>query len=111
MDDDFGTPEAVAELHQLANRAFQGDAAAASQLKALGGVLGILQRDPNEFLRAAPAADAKGASEDWIAERIAARQAARKGKDFAGADRIRQELLDQGVVLEDKGGVTTWRRK
>jgi len=106
MDDDFGTPEAVAELHQLANAVFQGDAQAARQLKALGAVLGLLQRDPNEFLRSAPA----GVAEEWIAERIAARQAARKSKNFAEADRIRQELLDRGVVLEDKGPSTTWRR-
>jgi cysteinyl-tRNA synthetase len=107
MDDDFGTPEAIAELFQLANKVFQGDANAAKQLKALGGVLGLLQREPNDFLRAAPA----GVSEDWINERIAARQAARKSKNFAEADRVRQELLDQGIVLEDKGGTTTWRRK
>ena len=48
MDDDFGTPEAIAELHQLANRVFQGDGQAARQLKALAAVLGLLQRDPNE---------------------------------------------------------------
>jgi len=106
MDDDFGTPEAVAELHQLANRAFQGDLQSLVQLKALGGVLGLLQRDPAQFLRAAPA----GVDEAWIAERIAARQSARKNKDFAEADRIRKELLDRGVVLEDKGGATTWRK-
>jgi len=106
MDDDFGTPEAIAELHQLANAVFQGDAQAARQLKALGGVLGLLEREPDEFLRAAP----EGVSEAWIAERIAARTAARRAKDFAQADRIRQELLDRGVVLEDKGPSTTWRR-
>jgi cysteinyl-tRNA synthetase len=106
MDDDFGTPEAIAELHQLANAVFQGDAQAARQLKALGGVLGLLQREPNDFLRAAPA----GVSESWIAERIAARTAARRAKNFAEADRIRQELLDRGIVLEDKGASTTWRR-
>jgi cysteinyl-tRNA synthetase len=106
MNDDFGTPEAIAELHQLANRVFQGDAQAARQLKALGGVLGLLQREPREFLQAAPA----GVSEQWINERIAARQAARRGKNFAEADRIRQELLDRGIVLEDKGAATTWRR-
>ena len=106
MDDDFGTPEAIAELHQLANAVFQGDAQAARQLKALGGVLGLLQREPNDFLRAAPA----GVSEAWIAERIAARAAARRAKDFGKADRIRQELLDRGVVLEDKGSGTSWRR-
>jgi cysteinyl-tRNA synthetase len=107
MDDDFGTPEAVAELFLLANEAFQGNAASARQLKRLGGILGLLQRDPNDFLRAAPA----GVSEDWINERIGARQAARKARNFAEADRIRQELLDKGIVLEDKGGATTWRRK
>jgi cysteinyl-tRNA synthetase len=106
MNDDFGTPEAIAELHQLANRIFQGDAQAARQLKALGGVLGLLQREPRDFLQAAPA----GVSEQWIDERIAARQAARRAKHFAEADRIRQELLERGIVLEDKGAATTWRR-
>ncbi|MFN2645340.1 MAG: cysteine--tRNA ligase [Burkholderiales bacterium] len=106
MDDDFGTPEAIAELHQLANRAFQGDAAAPSHLKALGAILGLLEREPREFLQAAPA----GISEQWIAERIAARKTARERKDFVEADRIRKELLDRGIVLEDKGGATTWRR-
>jgi cysteinyl-tRNA synthetase len=106
MDDDFGTPEAIAELFQLASKVFQGDANAARQLRALGNVLGLLQRDANDFLRAAPA----GVAEEWIAERIAARQAARKAKNFAEADRIREELLDKGIVLEDKAGATTWRR-
>jgi cysteinyl-tRNA synthetase len=106
MDDDFGTPEAVAELHQLANEAFQGSAAAAAQLKALGGVLGLLQRDPKEFLQGRPA----GVAEAWIEERIAARQAARKARNYGEADRIRQELLQRGIVLEDKAGITTWRR-
>jgi cysteinyl-tRNA synthetase len=106
MDDDFGTPEAVAELHQLANEVFQGSAGAARQLKALGALLGLLQREPSEFLQGAPA----GVTETWIAERIAARQAARKSRNFAEADRIRQELLEHGIVLEDKGGTTTWRR-
>jgi cysteinyl-tRNA synthetase len=106
MDDDFGTPEAIAELHQLANAAFQGDATASTQLKALAAALGLLQREPDAFLRAAPA----GVDEAWINERIAARHAARKGRDFAEADRIRKELLDKGIVLEDKGAATAWRR-
>src|ERR671936_869861 len=50
MNDDFGTPEAIAELHLLANAVFHGDAQAARQLKALGSVLGLLQRNPKEFL-------------------------------------------------------------
>jgi cysteinyl-tRNA synthetase len=102
MDDDFGTPEAVAELHQLANEVFQGNAAAATQLKALGGVLGLFQRDAQDFL--------SGKAEDWILKAIAEREDARKRRDYAAGDRIRQELLAKGIVLEDKGGKTTWRR-
>jgi cysteinyl-tRNA synthetase len=104
MDDDFGTPEAVAELHLLANEAFRGDSQAAGQLKALGAVLGILQRDAEAFLQG-------GDADAWVLERIAAREAARKRKDFKAADDIRRELSDKGIVLEDKGGKTTWRRK
>jgi cysteinyl-tRNA synthetase len=106
MDDDFGTPEAVAELHQLANEVFQGKSGAAAQLKALGGVLGLLQREPMSFLQARPA----GVSEDWIAGKIAEREAARQRKDYAAADRLRKELADSGIALEDKGGKTNWRR-
>jgi cysteinyl-tRNA synthetase len=103
MDDDFGTPEAVAVLFELANRVNSGEKQLAGQLKALGGVLGLLQRDPVAFLQGKP--------EQWILEKIAAREAARKQKDWAAADRIRKELLDQGIVLEDKAGKTGWRRQ
>jgi cysteinyl-tRNA synthetase len=103
MEDDFGTPEAVAVLFELAGNANQGDARAAGLLKSLGGVLGILQRDPVQFLQ-------RGTGEGWIEERIAAREAARGRKDFKAADDIRRELLEKGIVLEDKGGKTTWRR-
>ena len=106
MDDDFGTPEAMAVLFELANKVNSGEKKLASQLKALGGVLGLLQRDPASFLQATPA----GVSEPWIAGKIAAREEARRHKDYAAADRIRQELLEQGIVLEDKAGKTTWRR-
>jgi cysteinyl-tRNA synthetase len=102
MDDDFGTPEAVAVLFELANRVNSGEKRLAGQLKALGGVLGLLQRDPVAFLQ--------GKTEQWIGEKIAERESARSRKDYAAADRIRKELLDQGIVLEDKGGKTTWRR-
>jgi cysteinyl-tRNA synthetase len=107
MDDDFGTPEAVAVLFELANRVNSGEKRLSRQLKALGGVLGLLERDPDSFLKSRPA----GVSEQWIAEKIAEREAARKRKDYAAADRIRKELLDQGIVLEDKGGKTNWRRQ
>jgi len=106
MDDDFGTPEAVAVLFELASRVNSGEKRLAGQLKALGGVLGLLERDPDGFLQSRPA----GVSEQWIAEKIAEREAARRRKDYTAADRIRNELLEQGIVLEDKGGKTTWRR-
>ena len=102
MDDDFGTPEAVAVLFELANRINSGEKRLAGQLKALGGVLGLLQRDPVAFLQ--------GRTEQWIEEKIAERKAARSRKDYAAADRIRKELLEKGIVLEDKGGKTAWRR-
>jgi cysteinyl-tRNA synthetase len=106
MDDDFGTPEAVAVLHELANEVFQGRPKAAAQLKALGGIVGLLQRDPQKFMQG-EATD----SDAWIDERIAARQQARARKDFKAADDIRKELLDKGIVLEDSGSSTAWRRK
>ena len=104
MDDDFGTPEAVAVLFDLSTAANSGNRAAAAQLKALGAVLGILQRDPQQFLQG-------GDADAWVLERIAAREAARKRKDFKTADDLRRELDAKGIVLEDKGGKTTWRRK
>jgi len=115
MDDDFGTPEAVAELHQLANRAFQGDALAARQLKGLGGVLGLLQREPGAFLKGLASSDAQAelhlpGLEKTVEQLIRERNEARKRKDFTEADRIRKLLLDKGIVLEDKGAETTWRR-
>ena len=102
MDDDFGTPEAVAVLFDLANRINAGEKQLAGQLRGLGGVLGLLQRDANEFLQ--------GREEGWILDAIAAREAARKRKDFAAADRVRKELLAKGIALEDGPQGTTWRR-
>src|SRR5437879_6186695 len=103
MDDDFGTPEAVAVLFELAHEIGRGRRELAPQLRALGGVLGLLQRDADAFLRG-------GEAGDWIAARIAAREAARTRKDFRAADDIRRGRLENGVVLEDSPGGTTWRR-
>ncbi|MBK8064600.1 MAG: cysteine--tRNA ligase [Betaproteobacteria bacterium] len=110
MDDDFGTPEAVAVLFEMANEANRGNPALAVQLRALGGVLGLLQRDPQEFLQSGPAQAGGGLSEAEIAERIQARLDARKAKDYAEADRIRKALAEAGVLLEDGPGGTSWRR-
>jgi cysteinyl-tRNA synthetase len=107
MDDDFNTAEAVAELQKLSHLANNGDAKAAQQLRALGGVLGILQREPQEFLQAGHGA---GPSEAEIEEKIAARLAARKATAYAEADRIRKALEAAGVMLEDGPKGTTWRR-
>ncbi|MCK9529776.1 MAG: cysteine--tRNA ligase [Gammaproteobacteria bacterium] len=117
MDDDFSTPEAVAVLFELArevNRLRGVDATAAARLgallKRLGGMLGLLERDPMAFLQGAPAVEG-GLSDADINAAIAARLAARKAKDWAEADRIRDSLKAQGVLLEDGPGGTTWRRE
>jgi cysteinyl-tRNA synthetase len=107
LDDDFGTPEAMAVLFDLATAANRGDVALAVQLKALGGVLGLLQRDPRIFLQAAPTG---GLGNEEIDAKVAARTAAKKSKNFAESDRIRDELKAAGIVLEDGPQGTTWRR-
>jgi cysteinyl-tRNA synthetase len=108
MNDDFNTAEAVAVLFELAgevNRTHSVETA--SLLKSLGGVLGLLDRNPAEFLQAGTGDIDTG----WIEEQIKARLAAKKGKDYAEADRIRQTLKEKGIELEDKpGGITEWRR-
>ncbi len=111
MDDDFNTPEAIAVLFELAGEANRtGAPQPAALLRALGGVLGLLGRDAAEFLQALPEGAGLPTAEE-IEQRIAERAAAKRAKDFAAADRIRAELLGQGVVLEDKpGGLTEWRR-
>jgi len=109
MNDDFNTPIAIAVLFELASEVNRtGSPVAARQLKGLAGVLGLLEREPQAFLQAgAPS----GMSDAEVASAIAARAAAKQTKNFAEADRIRTELLDKGIVLEDKpGGVTEWRR-
>jgi cysteinyl-tRNA synthetase len=87
----------------------RGDHALAAQLKGLAGVLGLLQRDPTAFLQGAPA-QADGLSAAEIDVRIAARAEAKKARNFAESDRLRDELKAAGVILEDGPHGTTWRR-
>jgi cysteinyl-tRNA synthetase len=104
MDDDFNTPVAVAVLFELAAEVNRTrSTGAASLLKALAGTLGFLQQTPRAYLRAGNTLD-----EASIAERIEARNAAKRARDFALADQIRKELLDQGIVLQDSAAGTTW---
>ena len=106
MDEDFGTPEAVAMLFDLAAQVnISKSPALSGLLKALGGCLGLLQGDPTAFLQSgAP----HGLDEKTIQVRIAERLEAKKAKNFALADDIRKGLLAQGVVLKDSPTGTTW---
>ncbi len=104
MDNDFGTPEAVAVLFDLAAEVNRSQSPQLSGvLKALGGVLGILQGNPQAYLQAGAGLD-DAAIEDLIAQRAAAKA----GKDFARADQIRKDLAALGIVLKDSPAGTTW---
>ena len=105
MDDDFNTPEALAVLFDLANEVNRTkDADSMRLLKGLAGVLGLLQRNPDEFLQGE-------LTEEFDVEAlIQARLAAKKNKNFTEADAIRKQLADAGIVLEDTPQGTTWRR-
>jgi cysteinyl-tRNA synthetase len=106
MDDDFNTPGAMAVLFDLAGEVHRSRSAeAATQLRALGSVLGILQPDPRSFLQAG-----QGLDEAAIQTLIDERAAAKKSRDFARADRIRADLQAQGIELKDSAQGTTWVR-
>ncbi|KXV77767.1 cysteine--tRNA ligase [Acetobacter cerevisiae] len=105
LAEDLNTPMAIAELHALAGQALAGDRQAAGALKAGAGMLGLLQEDPEKWF--------KGDSSDedaHIDALIAERAAAKKARDFAKADALRDQLQGQGIVLEDTKDGTIWRR-
>ena len=109
MDDDFDTVQAMAVLFELANEVNKTqNADLAACLKHLGGTIGLLQRDPTEFLQGGSVSD--GLSNEEIEALIEARKQARADKNWAESDRIRDVLAAEKIILEDKSGVTTWRR-
>jgi cysteinyl-tRNA synthetase len=109
MDDDFNTPEAFAVLFDLANEVNRSHSLeTAVLLKSLANTLGLLQREPNAYLQGRHA-EFQHASLD-VDGLIAARTAAKKSRDFAEADRIRKDLADHGILLEDTPQGTIWRR-
>lgn len=116
MDDDFNTREALVVLYDLVRdlnaahregRSEEATALAAS-LKGYGAIFGILQDDPETYLKGGRGS--QGLSEEVIEALIAERAEAKKNRDFARADAIRDELLSQGVILEDSREGTTWKR-
>jgi cysteinyl-tRNA synthetase len=106
MDDDFNTPEAIAVLFELANDLNKDKSATtAALLKQLAAIIGLLQRDPENFMQGE-----SGNSDLDIESLISARIAAKAAKNYAEADHIRKTLADAGIILEDSPQGTTWRR-
>lgn len=113
LEDDLNTPMALSHLHEIATALNKTEdpaeqARCKSALLASGALLGLLQQDPEAWLKAGARED--GLSPEAIEAQVAARLAARKAKNFAEADRIRDELGKAGILLEDGPGGTTWRR-
>lgn len=116
MNDDFNTPKAISVLFELVNELNKAsregsDEAAklAGQLKRLGAILGLLQQDADAFLKGEDVEG--GLSSEEIEAMIVQRAEAKKAKNFAESDRIRDELAEQGIILKDSREGTTWYRE
>ena len=119
LKDDLNTPLAISHLHEIAtnlNKAVKDPKGSVEEqakwkatLLAAGDLLGLLRQDPEDWFRWVPAGGA-ALSDEQVQSLVDQRLAARKNKDFAAADRLRKELTDNGVLLEDGAGGTTWRR-
>jgi len=116
MDDDFNTPIALAVLFDLVreiNTAKKEDqtkaAGLAALLKKLAGILGLLQADPEAYLRGGVGSD--GLSDADIDALVQQRVEAKQNKDWGTADKIRDELAEQGIIVEDSAEGSSWRRK
>ncbi len=111
MNDDFNTPKAIAVLFDLANETNKtGVLQGAILLKVLGGLLGLLQQDPQQYLQNKVTIGDPTFTAGGIEQMIQHRLAARKAGNYTEADRIRKELLDVDITLEDNPQGTTWRR-
>ncbi|MDR3449234.1 MAG: cysteine--tRNA ligase [Alphaproteobacteria bacterium] len=108
--DDLNTPLAIAAMHEMVNELNRDPSPALkAQLLAAGGALGLLREEPELWSRWKPAGQS-GPTDAEIQAQIEARLAARKAKNYAESDRIRDALAAQGIILEDSAGNTTWRR-
>jgi cysteinyl-tRNA synthetase len=117
MNDDFNTPKAIALLHELAretNKAKDSDLEnaqkSASTLRALAGILGLLEESAEDFLKRGVGSDISGLTDEEIQSLLDQREQARMDKNFAESDRIRDLLTNEGINLEDSANGTIWQR-
>ena len=112
MNDDFNTADAIAVLFDLASEANKtGSPGDMSLMKALGSILGLLQRDPQQYFQDASLVGDSNFAPERVEQMIQQRLVARANKNYEEADRIRKALLEADIILEDGPTGTTWRRE